>query len=335
MSFGLTEAYSTCRNFLRKIISKEFLIFLFFLFLSGSFWLILTLNETYEHEITVQLQLVNVPRNAVITSDVSDTVHAVVRDKGYMIANYLYGDHFVPIRLSFQQYADGKGHGVIPIADIQKYILQQLYNSTKLVSIKSDDIEFYYNYGERKKVPVKLLGSVNMGNTYYLAHTQFSPDSVTVFAAPKQLDSIRAAYTVRQNINGLSEPKTMKVALSKIRGAKFEPSVVTMTLFPDVLTEEVVEVPIETINVPKDKVLRIFPPKIGVKFVIGVNQLRHMPKDEVTKALLPNGFRIYVDYKEIERSGSDHCHVYIGATPPNVRKPMPVTDEVDYLIETR
>ena len=93
------------------------------------------------------------------------------------------------------------------------------------------------------------------------------------------------------------------------------------------LTEEVVEVPIEAINVPKDKVLRIFPPKIGVKFVIGVNQLRHMPKDEVTKALLPNGFRIYVDYKEIERSGSDHCHVYIGATPPNVRKPMPVTDE--------
>lgn len=87
---------------------------MFFLFLSGSFWLIITLNETYEREVTLRIELANVPRNAVITTDVSDTIHAVVRDKGYMIATYLYGNHFTPIRLNFQQYADGKGHGTIP-----------------------------------------------------------------------------------------------------------------------------------------------------------------------------------------------------------------------------
>ncbi|WP_223929316.1 CdaR family protein [Prevotella lacticifex] len=335
MGFRLSEVYDACRRFLRRIISREFLVFLFFLFLSGSFWLIITLNETYEREVTLRIELTNVPRNAVITTDVSDTIHAVVRDKGYMIATYLYGNHFTPIRLNFQQYADGKGHGTIPVADIQKYINQQLYGSTKLVSVKSDNIEFYYNYGERKRVPVRLLGNVNPGSTYYLAQTQFTPDSVTVYAAPGELDNIRAAYTVRQNINGLSSPRTMRMALRKIKGAKFEPDVVTVRLFPDVLTEEVVEVPIEPINVPKDKVLRIFPPKIGVKFVVGVNQLRAMPKDEVTKALLPKGFKVIVDYKEIETKGGDRCHIYVGASPANVRNARPVTDEVDYLIETR
>lgn len=335
MSFGLSEAYSTCRNFLRRIISKEFLIFLFFLFLSSTFWLITTLNETYEREITVRLQLTNVPQNIVITTDVSDTVHAVVRDKGYMIATYLYGNHFVPLRLNFQQYADGKGQGTIPVADIQKLINQQLYNSTKLVSVKTDDIEFFYNYGQRKKVPVRMLGRVNPGSTYYLAQTQFTPESVTVYAAQKLLNSIQYAYTVKQDINGLSEPRTLKVALKKVRGAKFEPSSVTMRLYPDILTEEVVEVPIEAINVPKDKVLRIFPPKIGVRFVVGVNQLKHMPKDEITKQILPAGFRVYADYKEIERHGSEHCHIYVGASPSNVRNAKVETDEVDYLIESR
>lgn len=335
MSSGLLKVYGVCRNFLRRIISKEFLVFLFFLFLSGVFWLLQTLNETYEQEISISLQLANVPRNVVITSDTNDTIHFVVRDKGYMIANYMYGNHFIPLRINFQQYADGKGQGTIPAADIQKLISRQLYNSSKLVSVKTDDIKFFYNYGQHKKVPVKFLGRVNPGGTYYLAQTVFTPDSVVVYAAQNKLDSIKTAYTERMYINGLSEPRTMKVRLREVRGAKFEPSSVSMVLYPDILTEETVEVPIEAINVPDDKVLRIFPPKIGVRFVIGVHQLKNMPRDEITKQLLPTGFKVYADYREIERRGSDHCHIYVGASPKNVRKARVETNEVDYLIETK
>ena len=36
------------RGFLFTLVNKEFLIFLFFLLLSGIFWLLMTLNETYE-----------------------------------------------------------------------------------------------------------------------------------------------------------------------------------------------------------------------------------------------------------------------------------------------
>ena len=54
---------SLIRNFLFSIVNKEFLIFLFFLLLSGSFWLSMTLDETYEKEISVPIRLVNVPKN--------------------------------------------------------------------------------------------------------------------------------------------------------------------------------------------------------------------------------------------------------------------------------
>jgi hypothetical protein len=332
---ALSWTYSVFRNFLKRIFSREFLIFLFFLLLSSSFWLIITLNETYEKEIAIRVELVNVPRNVVVTNDMTDTVRFTVRDKGYTIATYLYGHHFTPIRINFQQYADGKGHGVVPVADVQRLILAQLYNSSKIVSVKTDAIEFFYNYGQHKKVPVRMLGRVNPGGDYYLAMTQFSPDSVTVYASKRTLDSIREAYTVRQNITGLSEPRDFTVQLRHIRGAKFEPGTVTMKLFPDIMTEEVVEVPIEPQNVPEDKIMRIFPPKIGVKFVVGVNQLKRMPKDRVTKALLPEGFKVYVDYREIANNQSERCHVFVGRSPSNVRNARVVTDEVDYLIESR
>lgn len=331
----LLRTYSAFRNFMARFFSREFLIFLFFLALSALFWLLMTLNDTYEKEIAVELRVVNVPRNVVITNDVADTVRFTVRDKGYMIGSYLYSQHLRPLRVNFQQYADGKGHAVIPVGDIQRLIYQQLYNSSKIVSVKSDAVEFFYNFGQHKKVPIRLYGRVEPGENYYLAHVQFSPDSVTVYAGQPLLDSIKFVNTIAQNISNFTKMKTVRVGLRRIRGAKFEPKAVEMKLFPDILTEETVEVPIYPVNVPEDKVLRVFPPKVEVKFVIGANQLRTMPKDRVTKALLPKGFRAVVDYNEIADHPSDKCHVFLEASPSFARHARPVVNTVDYLIETK
>ena len=64
-------------------MNKQFLIFLFFLFLSGMFWLMMTLNETYEKEICVPVRLVGQPKTVVVTTEMVDTVKVMVRDKGY------------------------------------------------------------------------------------------------------------------------------------------------------------------------------------------------------------------------------------------------------------
>ena len=48
MKYRLTQIFKVVRNFLFSSVNKEFLIFLFFLFLSSVFWLMMTLNETNE-----------------------------------------------------------------------------------------------------------------------------------------------------------------------------------------------------------------------------------------------------------------------------------------------
>ena len=79
------------RNFLFSGMNKEFLIFLFFLALSGGFWLMMSLNETLEREFAIPVQLVGMPRNAIITGELPDTVKITVRDKGFTLATYAYG----------------------------------------------------------------------------------------------------------------------------------------------------------------------------------------------------------------------------------------------------
>ena len=74
----IQNIYTTVRNSFFNIVNKEFLIFLFFLALSGAFWLMLALNDTYEKEVKIPVRIVNIPKNVVVTSDIDDTLRCFV-----------------------------------------------------------------------------------------------------------------------------------------------------------------------------------------------------------------------------------------------------------------
>ena len=324
---------STLRNFLLRIFNKEFLIFLFFLVLSGGFWLIMTLNETYEREFSVPLRLTEVPRNVVITSEPDSVVRFTVRDKGYMIAYYELDNTFRPIYADYKLYSDGRSRGDVSVADLQRQIYLQLSKSSKIASIKGGKFSFSFNFGRHKKVPIRILGTVTPGNNYYLARVDFMPDSVEVYAVRNVLDSIQTVYTERLHITNFTDVKETTVDLRKFTNAKCIPSRVKMKLYPDVLTEESVEVPIEAINIPENKVIRTFPSKIKVSFVVGAYRMRSMPKNAETKELLPVGFRVVVNYEEIMKKHSVKCPVYVISCPNGVRNVRLAVISVDYLIE--
>ncbi len=326
---------STLRNFLLRIFNKEFLIFLFFLVLSGGFWLIMTLNETYEREFSVPLRLTEVPRNVVITSEPDSVVRFTVRDKGYMIAYYELDNTFRPIYADYKLYCDGRSRGDVSVADLQRQIYLQLSKSSKIASIKGGKFSFSFNFGRHKKVPIRILGTVTPGNNYYLARVDFMPDSVEVYAVRNVLDSIQTVYTERLHITNFTDVKETTVDLRKFTNAKCIPSRVKMKLYPDVLTEESVEVPIEAINIPENKVIRTFPSKIKVSFVVGAYRMRSMPKNAETKELLPVGFRVVVNYEEIMKKHSEKCSVYVISSPNGVRNVRLAVNSVDYLIEQR
>ena len=54
---GISILFRKLRQFLFSNLNKQFLIFLFFFFLSGVFWLIMTLNDTYEKEIKIPVRV--------------------------------------------------------------------------------------------------------------------------------------------------------------------------------------------------------------------------------------------------------------------------------------
>lgn len=318
--------FSFVRNFLSTIVNKEFLIFLFFLSVSGLFWLVITVTETYEREFSVPLRLVNVPKDIVVTSEVDDTVKVTIRDKGYILLAYKYTLTDDPISIDYKLHAPKDEKSTVSTSELQKLIYQQLSKSSRIISLKPDRLVYYFTRGKSKTVPLRLNGKIVMGQSHYVSRIVFSPERVDVYARKSLLDSIHYAFTENMVISNLTDTIVRTVTLKKVLGAKFVPSEVKVTIYPDILTEAHVEVPITAVNMPAGKTLRTFPSRVKVLFVTGVGNVRNISA---------NQFRVEADYSDIEAHPSEKCSLSIVGIPQGVRNPRLEISEVDYLIETQ
>lgn len=313
------------RNFLFSSANREFLTFFFFLVLSSIFWLMTALNETYEREIGVPAYLVNIPKNVVVTSDMEDTVRVTVRDKGFALLAYTYGEGIRPINVNFQSAITRQsGYGVVSSQELMKMVNQRFSGSSKIVQVKPDRLDFHYNYGLSRQVSVKMAGNVVPGKSFYLARTRFWPEKVTVYGSKQALDSLRFVKTVPINITNFNDTVLRTVALETIKGVKIVPNTVRIGLYPDILTEENIEVPITAVNMPEGKVLRTFPQRVTVNFIVGASMFR---------SISPEQFAVVVDYNEIIDHPSDKCSIHLRETPQGVRNARLKMTQVDYLIE--
>jgi hypothetical protein len=113
------------------------------------------------------------------------------------------------------------------------------------------------------------------------------------------------------NIVNFDDTVIQTVALKSIKGVKIVPSMVRIGLYPDILTEESVDVPISAVNMPQGKVLRTFPSKVSVRFTVGASMFR---------MIKPEQFKVIADYNDLTAHPSDKCNIYLRVYPHNVTK---------------
>lgn len=312
------------RHYVKKLWNKQFLIFLFFLALSTAFWLFQALNETYEEEFRVPVELTGVPGNVVITTDLPKTMQVTLRDKGIMLLGYRYTHQLKPISIDFKAYANSSGSITVQSSEVIKQISSQLMPSTQLLMLKPESMTLYYNYGECKRVPVILLGRVRAARLYTLAGIRLSTDSVLVYAAREVLDTITAAYISPVDLRNLTDTTRVDATLARVKGAKFVPTTVGVTYCVDRLVEKTVLVPVQQVNFPASKQLRTFPSSVNITFQVGMGQYRNITSDN---------FVLVVNYEDLLKNNSTSCHLSLKTIPAGVSHVRITPQDVEYVIE--
>lgn len=312
------------RSFLLMKVNRDFLIFLFFIFVASLFWLLQTLNDVYEAEVAIPVKVTNVPKNALITSEIPSDLKVVLRDKGTILINYFLGKTISPVEINFMDLYNVKNKVEISTERFNKIITYQLNQSTKLLSIKPEKFDFIYTLGKSKKIPVQIKGDITPKRSYYISNIVYNPDSVSVYAPSQILDKINVAYTTPIYMENIGETKNIEVDLAKVNGAKFIPAKVKLRLAVDIYSEKSLDVPIQGLNFPVGKTLRTFPSKVKVNFQIGLKNFKNVTPDD---------FFICVNYEDLANSKDDKCTIVLKSYPSFVKHITLNPTKVDYLIE--
>ncbi|MBR1890003.1 MAG: YbbR-like domain-containing protein [Alloprevotella sp.] len=314
----------TSRSILALIWNKQTLTFCFFLFLSIVFWLITKLNGTYQQDYAIPLQLEGVPAEVVITTAPPKEINVSLTDKGWALLSYRLSNKLKPITIDFNEATQANGMGTISSAELTRQISKQISGDTHIVAIRPQQVSFYYNYGEKKRVPVEVVGNVVSDNQYFILSLLAEPDSVTVYARPSTLDTLVTAKTKPLYMHNVSDTVTVETELEMSPGVKYEPSAVKVLIKTDRLVEKSLQVPIQQANFPAEKALRTFPSKVTVNFQVGMQQYRD---------ITPDDFIIVITYDDLLQNSTSRIKVTLKSMPQGVKRVKIQPEEVEYVIE--
>lgn len=312
------------KRFLSKLTDRNFLAFLFFLFLSASFWFFLTLYEDYEEEFAIPVQLQNVPEGTVITSDLPEAFHVILKDKGNTLMKYKYAG-LPTINVDFTKYENVSGHAVVPVNELTRYVQHKVEPTTQVAAAKTERMEYFYNRnGLKMRIPVKLQSTIEAEQHYGISSVTVKPDSVLVHSIPGVFDTLETVYTEPLYLANVASKTEKKIKLHPVRGARLEPSEVTVSVTVDQMTEKTVQVPIVGVNFPATKVLRTFPPKVSIVFQVGMSMYRKISAED---------FVLVLNYEDLLKETDGSAKLSLKSVPDGAAHVRIVPENVEFLIE--
>ena len=309
---------------LRGPRAHEVLVFLVCFVLSGLFWFFQTMDEEFESTVSVPVRLRDVPKDVVLTYESAHNVEIHVRDKGSALLGYWARGGFSPVNIHYEELPEETSPVRMPVSTLRSALTNQLSSTAQVLAMSPDTLEFQFAFTVARKVPVRLRADIQVPEPYFVSRTTIEPDSVQIYADAHVLDTLSALYTEPLHVRNLKDTLRREIALRIPRGVKSLTENVQVRLKTDVLTERVLEIPVEGRGFPAEYLLKSFPSKVRVTFLLPMSRYQDMDASMA---------HAYLDYEALRLIGEGHAPVSLEGVPEWVRQAGVSPSNVDFLIE--
>lgn len=309
------------------LFSRDALIFLFFLICSSLFWFTITLNKTYELNVNVPIEYINVPPEIEFTTELPENFNVKLKDKGTSMITYQYKS-FDPVIIDFNEYSvysNNKSWAIPTTSLLEDAIKLQISQSTLILDHYPDEIVIEKKLLDSKRVQVKTLLDLNFKKQYFLCDKIItSPDSVTLYGYKEILDTLNCIYTKKYTSDELKDTLNVTLPLNTPNHCKAKPNKIDITAPVEFYTECDIDLSIRIKNLPENIVVKTIPEKLNVSFLVGLSKY---------KEIRPSDFILSLDYEVLRKSDSDSEIVTLESYPSYIRQPYLKNNKVKWLIE--
>ncbi|MDR0749937.1 MAG: YbbR-like domain-containing protein [Tannerellaceae bacterium] len=305
---------------------KEILIFLAFVLVSFGFWVLQSMQEEYEIQVTIPLRYRNLPPEIAFVQPPPAEITARVRDKGGVLLNYAITNKVSAIELNLKElHTDKSGTFVCTKSDLEGAIMKKLISTTSLLSFEPQQIQEPYSKLVKKSLPVVFNGNIQTEPGFVISkEIDITPPTVDVYASDvtlKTLQSVKMAYL---EIKKAKRPVSRTAQLEEIAGATIEPAKVTVTVTIEEFTEKTLEVLLKSVDLPPDYTIRMFPSVVKLTCTAPLSRYMNLTEDD---------FAVEVSVAGADRNISGMLPVFLTKKPDWVEKVTVTPDSIEFILE--
>lgn len=281
-----------------KLNRRKVKVFSIFVLLSLVFWFISNLAETYQGTATFKIRFKNVPEILFFQKEVTPLVTARIEASGFQFLRYNFFKKDIVIDI-----ADLKTNTVtyaLEAPAVQAQFEEQLPQTVKVKYVNGNKaIPVPVYKAVVKKVPVQLQSTIQLAPNHIIdGAISIVPDSVLVIGPKQEIDSIDVIHTKPLDLGNVSESIATTLELVKsatLVNTKYSLAAVDVALSVTKFSEQLIEVPVQVVNIPSGTYIKTFPSSVSVLCRGSV---------EALKKLRPDDFTLVADYREVEEQGS-------------------------------
>lgn len=294
------------------------LTFVVCVLLSAFLWSLIRLSKNLLREVSVPVVVTNLPAHQVLMPSAPNAIKLLVEGNGFTLLKTYSQNEALSVDYTYLKHIEGSQYCLSK--STREKLTNTYLSNFKIRSVVSDTLTLLLEKKVSKKIPVLMQLNVEYAKEYQLTELRITPDSVTAYGSQKAIDTLTQVtfqYTKKKHIK---DNFSKSYSLKNTKYITYDLHTIKMEAFVDKVSEQLLKVPVQVVNVPKDSQVKVFPNEITVLCTGDLS---------ILKALTPNDIQATADFAKAEGSS-------ISLQLSTQKKRMKISffgeDKVDFLI---
>lgn len=313
-------------------MKRSRLVLLLCIFTAFVLWLLYTLSNEYSSYFRFPLEVETNLEGRTNLSMAENTLFLNGKARGFYIIRSSLRKRPAPVRLFVDQsllreYPGVEDEFYVLSDDVHNLVNEALGTDLLLENIFSDTIRLNYTRVLFKKVPVVFISDISYRPQYMSFNPpRIIPDSVLVYASESLLPLIDHVKTRKINLMDLDQTVDGLARLEVPQGTRLSHKEISYELTVERYVELMLQVSVETRNVPFRKELLLLPDVVTLQF--------RCPFQNAS-SINEQSFSLIVDYNRFMESGSGKTIPQIEASPSVISHLTVTPDFIDGIIQNK
>ena len=309
---------------------RKLVIYLICVGIATIFWFLNALNKEYTVELKFPVKYTNLPPNKVLVTPPPKELTLKVHAYGFTVLRHKLSISFSPLIFNVNEFTakrmekSSRSNFAIASKLFIDRFSGQISNEFKIIEIEPDTIYFKFDHVISKKVAVRPNLTCTFKKQHFLsARITTSPDSVTASGPKTIIDTLHFVSTAFQHYDLLEQTTQRNVLLDYSKNIVLQPQRVILKIPVEEYTEKQLEVPIQIDDLPQNTHVNLFPDKVQITFMIGLNYF---------SGVKPEDFKVTVSYQDIKNK-TELLPLKLEEQPPHLFNVSLNPRKIEYLIE--